>query len=352
MTQHLDVIDRIRAAGDRIEVHPDLEAIHHGPTPSAPERGSRGRRVFMIAACVGLTVGAGVTVARWSGPVTADRSAASPSTVPVWIAPIPVPPDAPAPGAMLPGIVAAPDWLTPVRAALRDGGQRTGSWVSTALGIPDGEGYRDPILVSIFDGTSAALDDSVPLAGDDTIRTTRLGSWQAVFTTTSPTLVVQGEADQSMLLDVLRSSSVVTDMDEFTVSVAPRTDGYIEISAPRLLATDTPERRSLGGAATSALVNEVSDWVDPLLYAAATGADITPVRLADHSIAWSGSIHRNPGESLIRFVVWSPVPGVVFEIVSTDPDRPVTDLVTLADSVEPISATDWDAAYPEEDLAR
>jgi len=300
----------------------------------------------VAAASVTIVAGAGIALMQRTSPTSVDRPAATQPMTPIWIAPTPVPPEAPTPGSVIPHVADSESWASPLSAALREGGQRSGTWVSTALAVRDGDGYGDPIEVSAFDGTFTALEKGVLLTGDDTISTVRIGAWQAVWTNTTPTLLVAGEADQSVLVDVLRSSSIVTNGDEFTVAVATRGDGYEQVGAPQLLAVDTVERRSLAGEAGTLSINEVSDWVDSRLYAATTGADITPTALANGNVGWTGIVQRDPGASPTRFVAWSPSAGVVFEIVSADPARSIDDLIALANLTEPISSTEWDTLYP------
>ena len=89
-------------------------------------------------------------------------------------------------------------------------------------------------------------------------------------------------------------------------------------------------------------INEVSDWIDPLLYAAATGTDIIRTTVGD-TPAWTGTTsERIP----LRYLVWSPEPGVVLEITTTDGNRPVEDLVALAEQTTAIPVADWEAKYP------
>ena len=130
------------------------------------------------------------------------------------------------------------------------------------------------------------------------------------------------------------------------MAVAPARRQLRQVGGPRLLAVDTIERRSLAGEAGTLSVNEVSDWVDPRLYAATTGADITPTALANGNIVWTGIVQRDSGVSSTRFIAWAPIAGVVFEIVSTDPRRSIDDLAALASLTEPIPATEWDTLYP------
>ena len=102
-----------------------------------------------------------------------------------------------------------------------------------------------------------------------------------------------------------------------------------------------PYPAETGGALA---INEVSEWADPLLYAASTGADITGYAL-DTTTGWSGTSTSSP-YGTITFVVWSPRPGVLLEIASTDPGRSIDDLVQLANDTSVIPATEWDDTYP------
>lgn len=86
------------------------------------------------------------------------------------------------------------------------------------------------------------------------------------------------------------------------------------------------------------VVNEVSDWVQPLSAALASGAEVTRVDLG-RGEGWTG---RAPGQDgPLRFLTWSPEPGVVFEITTDDQERSIDELVDLADRVDAVDAEIW-----------
>jgi len=90
-------------------------------------------------------------------------------------------------------------------------------------------------------------------------------------------------------------------------------------------------------------INEVSDWVDPLLYAAGTATDITRRTVGD-TTAWSGTTsERTP----LTVLAWSPQPGVVLEVTTIDNDRPLDDLVALAEATSAIPLADWETKYTD-----
>ena len=92
-------------------------------------------------------------------------------------------------------------------------------------------------------------------------------------------------------------------------------------------------------------INEISDWTDPVLAAAGSGAEITAVGLdADGTVGWTGRMTFHPYGPL-RFLVWSPRPGVVFEITTDDMDRSVDDLVDVAAATSAIGIDEWERIY-------
>lgn len=91
-------------------------------------------------------------------------------------------------------------------------------------------------------------------------------------------------------------------------------------------------------------INEVSDWGDPLLYAASTGADLTRHDLGSMT-GWSGTTTANP-HGPITFLVWSPQPGVLLEIDSTNSARSIAGLAELATKTTVIPANEGDVLYP------
>jgi hypothetical protein len=309
--------------------------------------GSPRHRTLLAAAVVVILV-AGVISVALVARNRSEMSSAQPSVdagaVPAT--PLPIPPDAPAPGQLVPSVAEPPVGFGPFVAARRDGALRTGSWVATAIGAPDPDGYRSPITVSVFEGSWIALDgaETVSIAGHQ-FRSGRVGDFEVLATTTSPTVAVSGLVGRDLLYDVLTAVIVKATAASFAVTVDPMPDGYVEISPPRHLAADPNPRRTLAQRGGELGINEVSDWVDPLLYAASTAADIRRHDLGDTD-AWSGVTTANPGGP-IRFLVWSPAPGTVFEIVSTDLTRTADDLIALAATTSTVTQTEFDALYDD-----
>ena len=53
----------------------------------------------------------------------------------------------------------------------------------------------------------------------------------------------------------------------------------------------------------------------------------------------------NPGSAPLRFLIFSPEPGVVVDITTTDPNRTVADLLELARGVELLTVDEWEALH-------
>lgn len=344
MNDHTAVIDRLRRAAEHIEVAHDFDSI----TAAAPRlRASQDRttggshRALLVAACVALiaTGLAGVALSR----DRSDDSSPAGATGAPWQPPSPVPSNAPPAGSVAPAVPTPPAWLTDLAPAMRDGDLRSGRWISTAIARTSANGYDDPILLSVFDGEYAALRDAETIDVDgQTYRAVQIGTWQALASDSSPTVMAEGAVELQELADAIAAAAITTNGPDFSILLATLPDGYDVIIAPQALGDDATPRRTLASQSNMLTINEVSDWIDPLLYAASTGTDITRHTVAG-APAWTGTTNeRIP----LTFLVWSPQPGVVFEITTTDNDRPVEDLVALAEQTTAISVADWDAAYP------
>jgi hypothetical protein len=88
-----------------------------------------------------------------------------------------------------------------------------------------------------------------------------------------------------------------------------------------------------------------------LLSAAGAGVDLTAVDLGDGTTGWSGLVTDNP-DGPIRFLVWSPRPGVVFAIDSYDTHRSDDDLAALARATTATDPARWDASYDDRARSR
>jgi hypothetical protein len=330
MTADSAIIDRLRDAAGRIDVDLTLDRILRPAPPVSRPTSARAPRIFVAAACVALVAGLGVALSTGRGSETSVSQ--SPAG---WTPPLPVPRNAPEPGDWAAHVPDPPSWLGELGPGRRTGALRTGHWVTTAIGRPTTDGWAAPITVSAFDGAWTALDDAftVQIDGRSYLQA-RIGDWQALVTTTQPALAAYGNVDQGTLHGVLATAQITTSGDQFSVAIGEYPADYAEMVPPRVLAGDTTPRRTLA---------EVSDWTDLLLLAAATGADLT-----EHTIGtttgWSGTTTANP-IGPVTFLVWSPRPGVLFEIDSTGPGRTIDDLTQLATTTTAISATDWDEIY-------
>jgi hypothetical protein len=332
------IIDRLRDAADRIEVDLTLDDVRS--RASTRDRRPQGRpaRALVAAACVLLLVGLSVVLARRGGD-PAEPAAAT------WAPPVSVPPDEPTPGAIVAHVASRPDWLGDLGPGRRTGGQRTGRWVATAIGIPTADGFADPIAIAAFDGSWSTLDAAAPVVlGGTTYRTVTIGDWRALATTDEPTLVAHGEVAIDLLRDVLAASRLVTSGADITVALDRVPPGYQPVVAPHQLADDVVVRRTLAEGGGRLAINEVSDWVDPALYAASTGADIARQDIGGLT-GWSG-MTTSGSSGAITFLVWEPQPGVLFEIDSTDGARTIADLIELAAATTAVAASEWDVLHP------
>ncbi len=343
MNHDTAVIDRLRRAAEHIDVAPDLESITagasrlraaHHPTPRRPHR------ALLVAACVALIAagGAGVVLTR------TEKSSSSGTISARWQEPSPVPRDAPPTGSVSPAVVSPPAWLNDLAPAFRDGSQRSGEWVSMAIARIGADNFDDPILASVFDGEFAALSEAetIDLNGQ-TFQTVQIGAWRALARGSSPTVMVEGAVELTELADVLSAVRVTTNGLQFSVALDVLPDGFDVIVAPQTLGIDATPRRTLASPGNMLAINEVSDWIDPLLYAAGIGTDITR-RSVGREFAWTGTTNERVP---LTFLVWSPQPSVVLEITTTDNDRSIDDLIALAEATSAIPIADWDASYPD-----
>jgi hypothetical protein len=150
--------------------------------------------------------------------------------------------------------------------------------------------------------------------------------------------MVTGPSDAD-LAAVAKLASAVDDHGQLTLALDGRPDGYSLVAGPQALAQDTPDRAGWASRDGTLSINDVSDAVHPLLYAAGTGADLEQVTVGGEP-GWTGA------RSTLRFLAWSPQPGVVFEIVTTDLDRPLRDLVALAAATRAMPIAEWHQQAP------
>jgi hypothetical protein len=331
------VAEELRAAAERIPVDLDLATV-----VTAPPAGRRRRRpaalALVAAAVAAVVVAAVVRPGTHADTVTTGVGDGRPS--------VPVAPAAP--GSMAPHVAEPPDWYEPLGAERTDI-QHDGRWVTAAVAEEAGPGeLHDPITVAVFDGPYAVLDDAVEVTiGGTTLRSVRVDGWpgwEVLATVSSPTVMVDGHVDRDTLADVLEAVEVLEPSGAFTFRLSGLPDGYTAIVPPAELAPDGGTRRVLGSETGEVGITDVSDRLDPLRSAAGTGVDLAAVDVGG-TTGWTGETESEPAGT-IRFLIWSPHPGVVFELDVTDPGRTVDDLVELAEATTAIPVDEWDELYP------
>jgi hypothetical protein len=261
--------------------------------------------------------------------------------------PVGIPEGAPSPGSVAPFLETPPVWFGEPVAAARPAADRTGRWVSAAIGVEASDGLvSSPVTVAVTDGTLRGLEDAEEVVIDGrTLRSLQIGGWQTLATVGEPAIVISGVVDTALLSDVLNATTVVATSGGDSLAISHLPAGYVERVAPQLQAEDIPHRRTLTNTAGDISINEISDWVDPELAAASSGADYAPVEVNGEQ-GWTGHTESNPYGPL-TFLVWSPQPGVVFEVVTTNDERSTEHLVELATATSAISANEWDQALAQ-----
>lgn len=342
------IAERLRDAAGRIPVDTSaLGSLEAGGARARLGSRPRPRRKAQIAgvatAALAGVAAVVVVVALRSGPGPDTVTASPPAVCPM------APND---PSACSPSLVAhvptPSDWLGTPRSGIRDGGQRTGQWVSMAIGQSSSDAtITAPIRVAVFDGSYTLLDDAEGVTiGGVPLRSVQIGDWQALATTGTPTVLAEGRVDADTLKAVLDAVDVGDPADGLSLRLRSLPEGYAEIVAPRPLGADARYHRTLAGEHGNVDIDEGSDWTDPLLAAAGAGVDLTAVALGDGTTGWSGLATDNP-DGPVRFLVWSPQPGVVFEINTYDTQRSDDDLAALARATTAIDPAQWDATYDD-----
>jgi hypothetical protein len=330
-----DLDDRLARLGTHLDDERHARRRASGdPTAAIPTRTRRPRsRRPLVAGAAALVA---LTVAVVVGLGDGDTELASTgSRLP---APAQVPAGAPAPGTVAPYAADPPDWFGDPLDARRAGGEMTGRWTSTAIGIDRGDGrVGSPIWVGVTDGSLRALDRSgtVVVDGDD-YRSVRVDERQILASTGRPMVVAMGAVDPATLASVVSGARTGDTPGGLALELGPLPAGYTELVAPQRHATqDAAAGRTLAGTGGQTGVDEVSEWVRPELAAASGGADYQRVAVgAVEGWTW--------GTPVLRSLVWSPQPGVVLEISASDPDLTVDDLVDLAREIELVPAAEWD----------
>jgi hypothetical protein len=347
VTSHETAIaQRLSDAAGRIRVDTGalLQSIGAGDTRVT--RGSRPWRGMLIAGVAAAAFAGAVVIVIGAGQRSGPDTMTASST-----AVCPMAPSDPSACSQSPvaHVASPPDWFGTPRSGVRDGAQRTGRWVSMAIGrVPGDAGtITEPIRVAVFDGTYTLLDDAEVVTLDGvTLRSVRIGGWQVLATTGTPTVLAEGSVDIDRLKAVLDAVDVGDPAEGLSLRLGSLPGGYAEIVTPRSLGVDARYHRTLASEHGTVGISETSDWTDPLLSAAGAGVDLTAVDLGDGTTGWSGLATDNP-DGPIRFLVWSPRPGVVFGIDSYDTHRSDDDLAALARATTAIDPAQWDATYDD-----
>jgi hypothetical protein len=344
VTSHETAIaERLRDAAGRIPVDTGaLLSIEAGGTRVTLGARRRPRALIAGVAAAALAGAAAVVVVVGPRPGPDAMTASTPAECPMA-------PRDPAACSSSPvaHVASPPEWFGTPRSGIRDGGDRTGRWVSMAIGRGPGDAgtITEPIRVAVFDGTYTMLDDAEAVTIDgEPLRSARIDDWQVLATTGTPTVLAEGSVDVDRLKAVLDAVDVGDPADGLSLRLGSLPGGYTEIVAPRSLGVDAPYHRTLAGEFGDVGINEASDMTDPLLAATGAGVDLTAVDLGDGTTGWSGLASGYP-EGSVRFLVWSPRPGVVFEIDMHDTHRSDDDLAALARATTAIDPAEWDATY-------
>jgi hypothetical protein len=343
MTSHETAIaERLHEAAERIAVDTDLGHLADLDPTTIVRQGPSRRPTSVVGVAVGVAVSAAVVAV--AVVVASDRP-----TVEVRPTQTTAPADDPAAPVHGAHVASPPAWFGTPQGGVQPGGSRSGRWVSMAIGRRSAGAVSDPIVVSAFDGAYRPLDDAETVTiGGVPLRSVRLGDWQTLATDGTPTVMVHGSVDERTLAAVLDAVEVTGPSGEFSLRLRSRPARYAEIVAPRVLGPDIQSRRSLAsetGGVRGTGINDLSDSTDPLLAAAASGSDLRAVDLGG-TTGWVGGTTNHPVGPL-RFLVWSPRPGVVFEITTGDTRRTDGDLVDLALATSVLDPDDWDDLYGE-----
>ena len=349
----MDTIDLERRLAD-LGHHLDAECNHRAaaPRPTArhtPKRSPSHRRPALAAAVlvpalvvvgvVGL-VGALVLEAQLGSEPNA-HTATEPAPPP----PAAVPDGAPMPGRVAPYLDDPPEWFGSPVPGERPAGHHPGRWVSTAIGIVgDGGRVEAPILVSVTDDPLDELDTTpIEINGRPLPAASHESGWNIVATEGRRRIVASGNVDLSVLGDLVDAVWVSPDRADLAFQLTELPEGYTTLVAPQIRAADPPGRRTLvagAGWPAQTVINEVSEWVRADLSAAASGADHRPVMVGERT-GYTGTTDHTTGQT-VSFLVWSPEPGVVLEIGTTDHTRTVDELVELAQRVRLVPVDQWD----------
>lgn len=342
--RHLDTERAARTAATTTFGSEHPSTVDHDLSTEPAAGGASGSGLARVAATVALVAAVAAGVVALSQRLPAQ----SVDTAVYGGEPAGVPEGAPVPGATAPIVESPPDWFGEPRAGRRPAADRIGHWVSTAIGQDDGSGIvLSPIWIGATTGSLRDMNTADTIVvGTETFRVLDFGTgWRALATTGEPSVVAAGVVDTALLVEVLNATHVEFTGSEITaLSLDQLPEQYIQLLRPQEHAPDVADRRTLTNATGDIALNETSDWVEPKLAAAASGATFEAISVGD-TIGWTGHTDLNP-YGPVTFLMWSPEPGVVLEIGSTNADRSIEDLVELALTVDLLPSEIWDAEVP------
>lgn len=340
-----EITRRLHAAAERITVVPEtVVELHlepedgHDPVPpvtllapAPPQRRRRLAPLAVAAACVAALVLVGAVVVTEDGDPAATAAPASDLTLTEPVAPWSDDP---------------PAWVGELGTAWADR-HRDGTWVTGAIAKVGDDGSIDsPIRISVFDGWERALDEATETEIDGRPVLEYVERAWRVLATPEPAdgpagrVMVSGPAD-APLAEVLREVEIVAGgAAPATYHLGALPDGYEEVVAPLLQADLGRKRPAIHGADGHVVVYDLSEWVDPTLVSFSGGSEPAQVEI-DGISGWTYEFEPTDWPAELRVLVWSPEPGVVFEVVSDDPDHTVEMLAELAATVTVQPLDEW-----------
>lgn len=343
-----ELAERLSVLGAHLDDEREARALRTiGPASGATDRpaaeldlppvrsGVSGRVLAAVAAVV-IGVGAGwAATARPDGP-----SVVATSVPPAQGSPDGTPSSAPASGSLAAYVDDPPAWFGEPAAGMSDGGDRTGRWSSAVVGIRFGDTVLSPVLLSVTDGTARALDDAETIdRHGQQLRSVNVGGWQTLATVGSPYVVASGAVGEDVLAELLRLVEVSAEPSGFSFEIGELPDRYTLIQPPRLLASSPAQRHTFTNSFADVSINDVSEWGDAELAAAATGVTYRHVTVG-RLTGWAGQSDLNSFGPL-SFFTWSPEPGIVLEITTSNPDRTIDDLAELAAKTRAVPVETW-----------
>lgn len=289
------------------------------------------------------TVAAGLTLigAGWAVTIRPDGpSVVATSVPPSRGSPDEVPSSAPAPGTIAAYVDDPPAWFGEPVAGMSDGQDRTGRWISAAIGIRFGDTVLSPVILSATDGTSSSLDNAETINLDgQPLRSLKVDRWQTLATTGSRYVVASGAVEEAVLAELLRLVEVSAEPTGLSLEISDLPDRYSLIQPPRVLRDGPVQRHTLTNSLADISIDDVSEWGDAELAAAATGVTYRQVSVG-RLTGWVGQSDLNSFGPL-SFLTWSPQPGVVLEITTSNPDRSIDDLAELAVKTQAVPVETW-----------